>query len=70
MSVSTSPGISRDSKMRKAATFMMLKRTVVYSKLGSKTASVGFCTAICEGAEEDSRVIDTIFELYLSHFRI
>lgn len=56
--------------MRKAATFMMLKRAAVYSKLGSKTASVGFCAAVCEGAEEYSRVIDTIFQLYLSHFTI
>jgi len=40
---------------------MMFKRAVVYSKSGSKTASVGFCAATCEGAEEDSRVIDTIF---------
>lgn len=62
--------MSRDSKMLKAVTFMMLKRTGVYSKLGSKTTSVGIYVAMCEGAEEYSRVIDTIFKLCLSHFRI
>lgn len=56
--------------MLKAVTFMMLKRTGVYSTLGSKTTSVGIYVAMCEGAEEYSRVIDTIFKLHLSHFRI
>ena len=56
--------------MCKATTFMMFKRAVVYSKSGSKTASVGFCAAMREGAEEYSRVIDTIFQSYRSHFRI